>query len=75
MRDEKAPKEVILLDPWLDSSKVEFNDVNADDLLNTQHYELSTRVKNLTYKGSSWTLHSIVFSYMLQYSKQKSSKY
>lgn len=60
MRDEKAPRDVIFLGPWLGSSKVEFNDVNVDDLLGTQHYELSTRVKNVTYEGSSWTLHSIL---------------
>ena len=61
LRDEKAPRDVIFLGPWLGSSKVEFNDVNVDDLLGTQHYELSIRVKNLTYEGSSWTLHSILW--------------
>ena len=32
-RDEKVLKEIIFVDPWLDSNKVEFNDIIVDEIL------------------------------------------
>ena len=59
-KDEKALKETIFVDPWLDSNKVEFDCINVDEILDNQHNELSTRVKNWTYEGSVWTFYSIL---------------
>ena len=36
----KVLKKKIFADPWFDSEKIEFNDVNTDELLNIQLNQL-----------------------------------
>ena len=47
-------------DPWFNSNKVEFHDINVDELLNNQNNELSI-VKNCKYEGPGWIPHLILW--------------
>ena len=37
---------------WFDSEKIEFNDINIDELLDIQQNQFSLRVEKWTYEGS-----------------------
>ena len=51
-KNNKVFKNKIFADPWFDSDKIEFNDINIDDVLDIQ---LSSRVERRTYEESGWT--------------------
>ena len=53
-------KNKMLADPWFDSEKIEFSDINIDELLNREHIQRSSRVERLAHEGSGWTFHSIL---------------
>ena len=38
--------------PWFDSEKIEFNDINIDELLDIQQNQFSLRVEKWAYEGS-----------------------
>ena len=45
---------------WFDSEKIEFNDINIDELLDIQHSQVSSRVERWTNEGSGSTVNSII---------------
>ena len=45
---------------WFDSEKLEFNDINIDELLDIQHNQLSSRFERWTYEGSGWKTNSVI---------------
>lgn len=51
-KNNKVFKNKIFADPWFDSDKIEFKDINIDDVLDIQ---LSSRVERRTYEESGWT--------------------
>ena len=48
----KVFKNKIFTDPWIDSEKIEFNDISIDELLDAQNNQLLSRVERWTYEGS-----------------------
>ena len=40
--------------------KIDFNDINIDELLDIQHNQLAARVERWVYEGSGWAIHSII---------------
>ena len=44
----------------VDSEKIEFNDINIDELLDTQHNQLSSRAGRWTYNRSDLIINSIL---------------
>ena len=42
--------------PWFGSDKVEFSDLNIDEL----HNQFSSRVERWKFEGSGWTINSII---------------
>ena len=47
-------------DPWFDSKNIEFNNINIAQLPNIEHNRLTSRVERWRYKGSDWTINSIL---------------
>ena len=52
--------EVFKRNPWFDSEKIEFNDINIDEILNIERNQFLLRVENGTYEGSGWTINLII---------------
>ena len=52
--------EVFKRNPWFDSEKIEFNDINIDEVLNIERNQFLLRVENGTYEGSGWTINLII---------------
>ena len=59
-KDEKVLQEAIFVNPWLDSYKEVFDNIDIDELPDKQHNDLSVRIENWTHKGSGWSVHSIL---------------
>ena len=55
-KNDEGFKNKIFADPWFDSAKIEFSNINTDELLDTQHNELSSEVERWMYDGSGWTI-------------------
>ena len=53
-------KNKIFADPLFDSEKIEFNDINVDEVLDIQHSQLSSRVERCVYEGWGWTINLII---------------
>ena len=62
----KLLKNKIFKIPWFDSENLEFNDFDIDELLDIQHNQLPSSVERWTYKGSSWTINSIIQHQLFQ---------
>ena len=43
-----------------DSEKIKFNDINIDELLDSQYSQVSSRVERWTNEGSGSTVNSII---------------
>ena len=65
-KNDEAFKNKIFKIPWFDSENLEFNDTNIDELLDIQHNQLPSSVERWTYKGSSWTINSIIQHQLFQ---------
>ena len=50
-KNHEVLKNKIFADPLFDSEKIEFNDINVEELLDIQHSQLSSRVERCTYEG------------------------
>ena len=59
-KSDEVFKNKLFADSWLNWEKIEFGDTGIDKLLDTQHNKFSSRVKKRTYKGSDWTVNSII---------------
>ena len=50
-KNHEVLKNKIFADPLFDSEKIEFNDINVDEVLDIQHSQLSSRVERCVYEG------------------------
>ena len=81
-KNDEVFKNKVFADPWIDSEKTEFFDINFNELLHVQHHQLLSRVERWIYEGSVCAIHSIskvppcegssLFS--IPYKTEKSSK-
>ena len=52
-RNDETFKNKIFADPWFDSEKLEFSNINIDELLDIQHDQLSSRFERWTFKNQA----------------------
>ena len=64
MKDDKVLKETIFVDSWLDSIRVDFDNIDIKELFDKHHKKLSI-VDNWTYSGSGWNLHLILIYHLI----------
>ena len=58
-KNDEVFKNKVFADPWIDSEKTEFFDINFNELLHVQHNQLLSRVERWIYEGSVCAIHPI----------------
>ena len=55
-KNDDVFKNKIFADLWFASEKIEFNDMNTDELIVIHNNQLSSKVERWAYEGSAWTV-------------------
>ena len=55
-KNDDVFKNKIFAHLWFASEKIEFNDMNTDELIVIHNNQLSSKVERWAYEGSAWTV-------------------